>query len=108
MRLFQRYWALTGCKTLRDIETLSEVYAERIPDTTLHDIMVQLDPEGPLGPPPPILPVPRSLPEYIGPIPGELWADRHPHRDGPRRVNRTSPMCPPTNSRTKSRATRIR
>ena len=37
---------MTGCKTLRDIETLSEVYAERIPDTTLHDIMVQLDPEG--------------------------------------------------------------
>ena len=38
--------ALTGCKTLRDVETLSELYAERIPDTTLHDIMVRLNPEG--------------------------------------------------------------
>ena len=36
--------ALSGCKTLRDVETLSELYAERVPDTTLHDIMVGLDP----------------------------------------------------------------
>ena len=38
--------ALSGCKTLREIETLSELYDERIPDTTLHDIMAQLNPEG--------------------------------------------------------------
>jgi len=39
--------ALTGCKTLREVETLSEVYGGyRIPDTTLHDIMIRLDPEG--------------------------------------------------------------
>jgi len=38
--------ALTGCKTLRDVETLSELYGERIPDTTLHGLMVRLDPEG--------------------------------------------------------------
>lgn len=38
--------ALSGCKTLREVETLSEIYAERVPDTTLHDIMVRLNPEG--------------------------------------------------------------
>lgn len=38
--------ALSGCKTLREVETLSEVYANRISDTTLHDMMVQVDPEG--------------------------------------------------------------
>lgn len=38
--------ALSGCKTLRDIETLSEIYGQRVPDTTLHDIMVKLNPEG--------------------------------------------------------------
>lgn len=38
--------ALSGCKTLREVETLSEVYAERIPDTTLHDLMIQLNPKG--------------------------------------------------------------
>jgi hypothetical protein len=38
--------ALCGCKTLRDVETLSEVYADRVPDTTLHDMLVQIDPEG--------------------------------------------------------------
>lgn len=38
--------ALSGCKTLREVETLSELYAERIPDTTLHDMLVQIMPEG--------------------------------------------------------------
>ena len=38
--------SLTGCKTLREVETLSEVYADRVPDTTLHDMLVQIDPEG--------------------------------------------------------------
>ncbi|MGH9962615.1 MAG: transposase, partial [Pyrinomonadaceae bacterium] len=28
---------LSGCATLRAVETLSEVYAARVPDTTLHD-----------------------------------------------------------------------
>ena len=31
--------ALSGCKTLREVETLSEIYSERIPDTTLHDMV---------------------------------------------------------------------
>jgi len=38
--------ALSGCKTLREVETLSEIYADRISDTTLHDMMIQLDTEG--------------------------------------------------------------
>lgn len=38
--------ALSGCKTLREVETLSELYAQRIPDTTLHDILVRVDPQG--------------------------------------------------------------
>ena len=38
--------ALSGCKTLREVETLSEVYADRVSDTTLHDMMIQLDPQG--------------------------------------------------------------
>jgi hypothetical protein len=38
--------ALSGQKTLRDVETLSELYSQRIPDTTLHDFMVRLDPKG--------------------------------------------------------------
>ena len=37
---------LSGCRTLREIETFSELYDERIPDTSLHDIMRCLDPEG--------------------------------------------------------------
>ncbi len=37
--------ALSGCKTLREVETLSELYDERVPDTTLHDMMIQMDPE---------------------------------------------------------------
>lgn len=38
--------ALSGCKNLREIETLSEVYEARIPDTTLHDLLIKMDPEG--------------------------------------------------------------
>ena len=38
--------ALSGCKTSREVETLSEVYADRISDTTLHDMLIQIDPEG--------------------------------------------------------------
>ena len=38
--------ALSASKTLREVETLSEMYAQRIPDTTLHDIMLKIDPEG--------------------------------------------------------------
>ncbi len=34
---------LSGCKTLREVETFSDIYAERIPDTTLHDLLVVLD-----------------------------------------------------------------
>ena len=38
--------AFSGCKTLRDVETLSEIYGERVPDTTLHDIIIRVDPSG--------------------------------------------------------------
>lgn len=34
---------LSGCKTLRAVETFSDIYDERIPDTTLHDLLVALD-----------------------------------------------------------------
>ena len=34
---------LSGCPTLRAVETLSEVYEARVPDTTLHDVWVALD-----------------------------------------------------------------
>lgn len=34
---------LSGCKTLREVETFSELYDERVPDTTLHDVLVALD-----------------------------------------------------------------
>lgn len=34
-----------GCKTLRELETLTETSGVRIPDTTLHDLLVQIDPE---------------------------------------------------------------
>jgi hypothetical protein len=34
---------LSGCKTLREVETFSEVYDSRVSDTTLHDILVALD-----------------------------------------------------------------
>lgn len=38
---------LSGCKTLREIETFSEGYDERIPDTTLNNLIVEVD-EAPL------------------------------------------------------------
>lgn len=34
---------LSGCPTLRAVETLSEVYEARVPDTSLHDVLVELD-----------------------------------------------------------------
>ena len=39
---------LSGCKTLREVETFSDIYDERIPDTTLHDVLVALDGEAAL------------------------------------------------------------
>ena len=36
---------LSGCKNLRAVETFSEIFDERIPDTTIHDILVEIDPE---------------------------------------------------------------
>lgn len=36
---------LSGCKTLRAVETFSEVYGERVPDTTLHDVLKEIDGE---------------------------------------------------------------
>lgn len=36
---------LSGCKTLREVETLSEIYDERVSDTTLHDVLEKLDPQ---------------------------------------------------------------
>lgn len=36
---------LSGCKTLRAVETFSEIYEQRVPDTTLHDVLVGLDGE---------------------------------------------------------------
>lgn len=35
---------LVGAKNLRDVETFSEIYDERVPDSTLHDLMVQIVP----------------------------------------------------------------
>ena len=35
---------LSGIRTLRELETYSELYEERIPDTTLHDVLVKIDP----------------------------------------------------------------
>jgi len=45
--MINTFWngMLTGCKNLREVEDLSECYHERIPDTTLHDIAVQISPE---------------------------------------------------------------
>lgn len=45
--IMNTFWSgmLTGCKNLRDVEDLSECYHERIADTTLHDIAVQISPE---------------------------------------------------------------
>ena len=34
---------LSGCKTLRAVETFSDIYDERIPDTTLHDVLVAIN-----------------------------------------------------------------
>jgi len=39
------YGLLTGCRNLRELETFTESYGERIPDTTLHDIIIKVDPE---------------------------------------------------------------
>lgn len=36
---------LSGCKNLREVEDLSEIIGERIPDTTLHDVIVRVNPE---------------------------------------------------------------
>jgi hypothetical protein len=36
---------LTGSKNLREVEDFSEGYKERVPDTTLHDILVKISPE---------------------------------------------------------------
>jgi len=36
---------LSGCKTLREVETFSEGYDERIPDTTLNDTIVEVNAE---------------------------------------------------------------
>lgn len=36
---------LSGCKNLRAVEDLSEIYNERIPDTTIHDVLVRMNPE---------------------------------------------------------------
>lgn len=36
---------LSGCKNLREVEDFSECYRERVPDTTLRDIMVMISPE---------------------------------------------------------------
>lgn len=36
--------AFCACKTLRDVETLSDLYGERVPDTTLHDVLVRVEP----------------------------------------------------------------
>jgi predicted transposase YbfD/YdcC len=37
---------LCGKRTLRDLETQSEIQGDRISDTTLHDVLVRLSPEG--------------------------------------------------------------
>jgi hypothetical protein len=39
------YGLLSGCENLRAVETFSEMYNERIPDTTLHDAIIQINPE---------------------------------------------------------------
>lgn len=36
---------LAGCRTLRAVENFSEILGERVPDTTLHDLLVQVDAE---------------------------------------------------------------
>ena len=36
---------MSGCNTLRELEAVTEVSGRRIPDTTVRDILVQIDPE---------------------------------------------------------------
>lgn len=36
---------LSGCRTLREVENFSEILGDRVPDTTLHDLLVQMDPQ---------------------------------------------------------------
>jgi hypothetical protein len=36
---------LSGAQSLRGVETFSEIYGERVPDTTLHDLLIRLDGE---------------------------------------------------------------
>lgn len=56
-RRYERSWAfgsllqvvvnalVSGCKSLREVEILTETSGARVPDTTLHDLLVQIDPE---------------------------------------------------------------
>ena len=37
------YSILSGCKNLREMETFTERYHERIPDTTMHDKIIGID-----------------------------------------------------------------
>jgi len=36
---------VSGCQSLREVERLTEASGQRIPDTTLHDLLVAIDPE---------------------------------------------------------------
>jgi predicted transposase YbfD/YdcC len=36
---------VSGCKCLREVERLTEASGHRVPDTTLHDLLVQIDPD---------------------------------------------------------------
>jgi len=36
---------VSGCKSLREVERLTEASGRRVPDTTLHDLLVEIDPE---------------------------------------------------------------
>jgi len=36
---------VSGCQSLREVERLTEVSGQRIPDTTLHDLLVAINPE---------------------------------------------------------------
>lgn len=39
------YSILSGAKNLREMETFTELYGERIPDTTMHDKIIEIDPK---------------------------------------------------------------
>ena len=39
------YGMVSGSKNLRSVETFGEIYRERVPDTTLHDLITRIDPE---------------------------------------------------------------